>query len=262
VQVTVTATQLFAGYSPPADAKERCFYCAGRCDARHKSVDIVKSSFTALDTVTRSDFVCDGCIDAFNERATVTLLDGEVRTEQKTRLYSWIVYGGKRYAATKAHRAQIAKLCLNPPMPPYIISLADSGQRQLLYRARVCTGRLYATVSLEGESIAYRPEQLEQRLKLMKQVCAATGKPALLEPITAQTGMRVVEYFGDAEILTAWSELQADPLTKLAAWLCPPKEECQSEHPEPERTENRPVIAETVRQADSAAGQRAFSWDD
>jgi hypothetical protein len=257
-----TATQLFADYTPPSDATERCFYCGGRCTQEHKSKDVVKSSFTALDTVTRSDYVCAGCMVAFDESATVTLLCGEVRTEQKTRLYSWIVCDGKRHAATKAHRAQITQLCLKPPAPPYVISLADSGQRQLLYRARVCSGRVYAVVSLEGEVITYRPEQLEQRLQLMKQVCAATGKPALLEPITAQTAMRVVEYFGDAEILAAWSELQADPLTKLAAWLCPPKEECQNEYPEPERTENRPIIAEAVRQADAPAGQGTFSWDD
>ena len=257
-----TATQLFADYTPPPNATERCFYCAGRCTQKHKSKDVVKSSFTALDTVTRSDYVCDGCMVAFDESATVTLLDGEVRTEQKTRLYSWIVYDGNRHAATKAHRAQITQLCLTPPAPPYVISLADSGQRQLLYRARVCRGRVWAVVSLEGEAITYRPEQLEQRLKLMKQVCAATGKPALLEPITAQTGMRVVEYFGDAEILAAWSGLQADPLTKLAAWLCPPKEECQNEYPECSRTENRPVIAEAARPADTATGQRTFGWDD
>lgn len=260
----VTATQLFANYNPPPDAAEICFYCAGRCDKTHKSADVVKSSFTALDTVTRSDYVCGGCIEAFNEKATVTLLDGEIRTEQKTRLYSWIVYGGKRYGATKSHRAQILELCLSPPPSPYVICLSDSGQRQLLYRASVCSGRVYAVVSLEGERIAYRPEQLAERVELMKQVCAATGKPALLEPITAQIGMRVVEYFGHAEILAAWSELQSDPLTKVAAWLCPPKEECQNEYRavESERSEDRSDIAEAAGPADSAASQRTFGWDD
>jgi len=28
--MSVTATQLFAGYTPPADAVELCFYCCGR----------------------------------------------------------------------------------------------------------------------------------------------------------------------------------------------------------------------------------------
>lgn len=262
--MTLTATQLFGGYTPPPDAAERCFYCGGQCGSDHKTSDIVKSSFTALDTVSRTAYVCPGCIVAFDENATVTLPTGEVRESQKTRLYSWIVYGGNRYAATKSHREWILQHCLNPPPPPYVISLSDSGQRQLLYRASVGRGKAYASVSLEGETIAYRPEQLAERLTLVKQVAAATGKPALLEPITAQTGMRVVEHFGSAEILTAWSELQSDPLTKLAAWLCPPKEECQSEYPEPEREriEERSVIAEAARQIDAPGGQRAFSWDD
>lgn len=260
----ITATQLFAGYTPSEAATERCFYCGGRCEADHKTSDIVKPSFTALDTVSRTAYVCPGCIVAFDENATVTLPTGEVRESQKTRLYSWIVYGGRRYAATKSHREWILRHCLNPPQPPYVISLSDSGQRQLLYRASVGRGGDHAIVSLEGETVVYQPEQLAERLKLVKQVAAATGKPALLAPITAQTGMRVVEYFRSAEILIAWSELQSDPLTKLAAWLCPPKEECQSEYPEPEpeRIEERSIIAEATRQADTLPGQRAFSWDD
>jgi hypothetical protein len=256
----VTATQLFGNYTPPYDATELCFYCGGRCGKKHPIIDVVKSSFTALDTVTRSQYVCPGCILAFDENATVTLPTGEVRHSQKTRLYSWIVYGGNRYAATKSHREWILQHCLHPPAPPYVISLSDSGQRQLLYRASVGRGTVYASVSLEGEVINYRPEQLETRLQLMRQVAAATGKPALLEPITSQTGMRVFEYFGSAEILTTWSELQADPLTRLAAWLCPPKEECQSEYPE--RIEREPIVAKTSRQAEPSGGQRAFSWDD
>lgn len=257
---TQTAAQLFGNYNPPPDARERCFYCGGRCGEDYLSRDVVKSSFTALDTVSRTGYVCPGCIVAFDESATVTLCDGEVREAQKTRLYSWIVYGGKRYAATKAHRAWILQHCLNPPQSPYVISLSDSGQRQLLYRASVGRGGQHATVTLEGDSIVYRPVELSERLRLMKQVTAATGKPALLEPITAQTGMRVVEYFGNAEILAAWSELQADPLTRLAAWLCPPKEECQSEYPE--QIDERAIEPAAVGAAKPLPGQATFGWDD
>lgn len=257
---TQTAAQIFGDYNPPPDARERCFYCGGRCGTEYLTRDIVKSSFTALDTVSRTGYVCPGCIVAFDESATVNLCDGEVREAQKTRLYSWIVYNGKRYAATKAHRAWILQHCLNPPPAPYVISLSDSGQRQLLYRASVGRGGEYVSVTLEGESIVYRPDQLVDRLSLVKQVAAATGKPALLEPITTQTGMRVVEYFGSAEILIAWSELQADPLTKLAAWLCPPKEECQSEYPE--RIEERTIEPASTRAAEPLPGQTTFSWDD
>jgi hypothetical protein len=256
--VSITATQLFANYTPSVDAAERCFYCGGQCSQEHKSKDVVKSSFTALDTVTRSDYVCGGCIVAFDENATVTLLCGDVRVEQKTRLYSWIVYGGKRYAATKAHRAQIAELCMNPPAPPYVISLADSGQRQLLYRAKVCTDRVHATVSLEGDSIAYRPEQLEQRLKLMKQVCVATGKPALLDTITPQTGMRVIDYYGDDIVFSEWQKTQSESLTRLAAWICPPKEECANEFAGYEIV--GPAKADGP--VESAGGQTTFSWAD
>lgn len=257
----ITATQLFGNYTPPPDAAALCFYCGGRCGTDHLAKDIVKSSFTALDTVTRSSYVCRGCLVAFDESATITLCDGEVREAQKTRLYSWIIYRKIKYAATKSHRDFILDHCLNPRSQPFAISLSDSGQRQLLYRARVNKhAGPYHTVSLEGEPITYMRQHLVSRLRLMRQVAAATGKPALLEPITTQTGMRVVEYFGSAEVLTAWSEVQSDPLTKLAAWLCPPKEECQREYPE--RIEEQPTEPTGTGKAKPVTGQRTLSWDD
>lgn len=255
-----TAPQLFANYRPSPGNSERCFYCGGKCGTEHLARDIVKSSFTALDTVTLSDYVCPGCICAMDESATVTLLDGEVRTEQKTRMYSWVVANGTRRAATKAHRASLLTICTTPPPAPFVICLSDSGQRQLLYLARVCLDASQPVVSLEGEVIRYRPAELIARLRICKRIAAATGKPALLEAITPQTAMRVIDYHEDESLVSEWQKVQSEPLTRLAAWLCPPKEECQSEYPgiidrpEPAIIEARPVKP--------AGGQATFGWDD
>jgi hypothetical protein len=252
---TQTATQMLAGYQPSPEDSERCFYCAGRCSQQHRAADVVKSSFTALNTTTRSAFVCAGCVRFMSEDVTVTLPTGETRPDQQSRLYSWVHLDGQTIGATKAHREWLSTLCLMPPQPPFVICLSDSGQRHLAYMARVCYSQEQVTVSLEGELIQYRPEQLQARLQLMKQIAAATGKPALLDPITPQTAMRVIDYYGHDYICTAWCDVQAEPLTRLAAWLCPPKEDCQREYPE--RTE--PATTGAVV---SARGQAAFSWAD
>lgn len=255
-----TAPQLFADYTPSPDDTDRCFYCGGKCGREHRAADVVKSSFTALDTVTLSDYVCPGCICAMDESATVTLLDGEIRHDQKTRMYSWVVCNGTRRAATKAHRSALLTICTMPPPAPFVVSISDSGQRQLLYLAKVCMDASQPVVTLEGEVIRYRPAELIARLSMCKRIAAATGKPALLETITAQTAMRVIDYHGDESLVMEWQKTQSEPLTRLAAWLCPPKEECQSEYtgitdrPEPAVVEARPVK--------STGGQTTFGWDD
>jgi len=260
--VSITATQFFARYSPPADATERCYYCCGRCEREFKAADYVKSSFTSRDTVALSEWVCPGCVKSLDEKATIRLLCGEVREGQMTRGYSWVATVTEVCAGTKAHRKQIASLCLFPPQPPFMICISDSGQKHLLYRSVVSHSQEVVTLTLEGERIRYRPVELAERFTLLRQVCAATGKPALLNTITPQTGMRVIDYFGDDLVFSEWQRTQNESLTRLAAWICPPKEECQNEYPECERIEDRPIIAEADGPAKSAGGQTTFSWAD
>lgn len=223
-----TATQLFAGYEPTGE--EVCFYCCGRCEPTHPASKIVKSSFTGRDTVSLSKWVCPGCIDAMDEKRSIVMIDGVMRDGQKTRGYSWVIAGYGRRAATKSHREQLLQICLNPPDPPFVICISDSGQKHLLYRASVNRSRNVITVSLEGELISYQPAQLLERLELCKMVCAATGKPALKERLEPQAQMRVVEYYETEEVLSQWLACCFDPVTRLAAWLCPHKSECENEY--------------------------------
>jgi CRISPR type IV-associated protein Csf1 len=227
----LTTPQLFARYTPAGS--HHCFYCGGQCDTQHAAADVVRSTFTALDTVTLSPYVCYGCTVAMAEGIEITTADGAVKTNQKTRGYSWIVTRATRTACTKAHRQLLLDTCLSPPDAPYSICISDSGQRHLLYRTPVCWSRDVVTATLEGEPVTYRPPQLVERLRLARMIAAATGKPALRESMTAQTQMRIVEHYDRDDALAAWLACQNDPLSRLAAWLCPPKEECLHEFPGP-----------------------------
>ncbi|HSH29696.1 MAG TPA: hypothetical protein VK971_07300, partial [Thiohalobacter sp.] len=103
----------------------------------------MKSSFTGLDTVFApgSEYVCDGCVACMQEKGDVTLLDGEERSGQKLRAYSWVVTEKAARAATKSHRKTVRGLCLSPPAPPFSIVIGGIGkkmpQRHLLYRGVV-----------------------------------------------------------------------------------------------------------------------------
>ena len=225
----ITAPQLFAGIQPAGS--RRCFYCGGQCGDEYTAREYVASSFTARDTVAGGEFVCAGCVAALNELADITLLDGTCRTTQRVRCYSWIITDGSSLAATKSHRSQLSSLCLNPPEPPYVICLSDSGQKHLLYRGVVAWSKDPATITLEGERITYKPADLAARLLLCRRVCAATGKPALLEAMRPVLLMRLVEHHLDESLPGEWLAVCKDPVTRLAAWLCPPKEECEREFP-------------------------------
>jgi CRISPR type IV-associated protein Csf1 len=225
----ITAPQLFAGGQEFGPAI--CFYCCGACEETNSTDKIVKSSFTGLDTVTLSPWVCDGCIAAMQEKMEITLVDGEIRTGQKIRGYSWVITSDGKYAATKSHKAELLDVCLNPPEPPFVICLADSGQKHLLYRSLVNATRDMVIVQLELEQITFRPSDLADRIKLTKRVCAATGKPAMQETMSPQTLMRIVDHYESEEILEAWLGCYHESLTRLATWLTPAKSECEIEYP-------------------------------
>jgi CRISPR type IV-associated protein Csf1 len=225
----LTAPQLFARYQPQGD--ETCFYCGGQCDQTHAAKDVVKSSFTGLDTVTLSNWVCVCCVDAMQEGIDLTLIDGHQKSNQKIRGYSWIITSKTRQACTKAHRVDLLDVCIDPPATPFVICISDSGQKHLLYRAVVNHSRELITVTLEGESITYQPSQLIERLQLCKQIAAATGKPAMKETMSTQTQMRIIEHYESEHVLAAWNKVRSEPLTRLAVWLCPAKEECLVDYP-------------------------------
>lgn len=84
-----TAPQFFRGEIEAGAC--RCAYCSGRCDDSAPASKFVLASFTARDSLSGGTHVCLGCRLAMDERADVTLIDGESRTSQKTRLYSWFV---------------------------------------------------------------------------------------------------------------------------------------------------------------------------
>lgn len=233
----MTAPELLAAalYESFRSGPHLCFYCGARCSDANLSSQFVQKTFTAIDTVAAagSSFVCDGCVIALRESATITLADGERRTGQKTRCYSWLFNRDGARAATKGHRSQIASFCLTPPAPPFVICLSESGQKHLLYRAVVCHSQDEVTATLEGEAIHYRPSDLDSRLATCKMLAAVVGKSALSEPLGASRGMQLVSRYGETAamcLLTEWTAVRDEALTRLALFICPGKDECEREY--------------------------------
>lgn len=212
-----------------------CFYCGAPCDDSYPVVAHVRDTFTARSTVRcpGSTAICQGCVFCWAQDADLIFVDGTTRSQQKVVLYSWVITSQFVRAATKAHINQLRELCLAPPTPPYAIVLSDSGQKHLLYQGVVNNNTNYLCVTIEGEPITYQPHALQARLNLIGPLVAATGKPALAEPITTRFGMAVMERYPKSgeQCLLTWERMREEPLSRLAAWLSPNKEVCHELYP-------------------------------
>lgn len=161
------------------------------------------------------------------------LLPGKDRP-QKTRNYSWLTMASDRQHFSKADIASLRGICLDPPLPPWALTIATSGQRHLLYKTpiNVSTGP-EVTVLLENERVTYRPDDLKQRLALLLPIVAAVGKIApAAGPLELSHVMAIEQLVGDdaPAIAAAWEAVRAEPLSRLALFLSPNREDACDEY--------------------------------
>lgn len=218
-----TTPQLFNG--KVEQGPHKCFFCGGSCGSDVPSSSFVKDSFTGLDTVTFSPFVCYGCVASQGEQSEIELPFSEIRSGQKVRGYSWVLTEKRKIAATKAHRDFLFESIRNPPGRPFSIVIAESGQKHLIYRSVVNWDIDHFVVGLETEHIQVDRSKVDERMGLVRRVCAVVGKPALTGKMSSFAGMSLFETLGQ-EGLDQWLSVASDPLTRLMVWLCPKKEEC------------------------------------
>lgn len=235
----MTASWLFGARKD--DGPNRCYYCGGPACADHAVSTYVKDTFTNRDIVIcpASRYVCSGCAEAIGlGEDQWTMLDGSIKVRENDRgmaprMYSWVLTAKERRAATKAHMAQLRDTILNPPDPPFAIILADSGQKQLIFRALVAFDRQFYPLLLEDERIDVAVPILRERLELATTLCAACGKPPLLDAAELQLARGCMDYYGSPDVAEQWLDIRVEPLSRLAAWLCPAKETSQHEYPSP-----------------------------
>jgi hypothetical protein len=216
------------------EGPHRCFYCGAPCGEGHPAAAHVKGSFTGRPGVAApgSPWVCPGCVLCLREGAEIELVDGGRRAGQRMRGYSWVVGAGRAVAATKAHLGALRGACLRPPPPPFAIVLSDSGQTHQLYRGVVNHASDPVVVTLEAERIDYRPADLARLLAVAARYCAAAGKPALSEPVSARGAIATIGRCRDGEaIVETWGRAWGTPIGRLCAWLTPNRESCAKEYP-------------------------------
>ena len=226
--MNLTAPYLFAPkkYNP---GKEKCFYCGIDCGKEYKKIDFVKPTFTNRDIVKNpcSDYVCGCCVESMITGWDVTLIDGDHKTDRSgtPRFFSWILSETGNHAFSKRHLDYAREKIKRPPEPPFSIILADTGQKQLIFRAPVNYDKSMFVILLEEKEIEVIPELITEYLQKAELISAACGKKSLMEPDQFNNWKNVIELYGSEVPLVEWISIYQTPMGELAAWLCPGKEE-------------------------------------
>ena len=265
----ITGSTLFAG-ERHIDGPYHCYYCGASCDSTHRSETYVKDSFTNRDIVKfpASPYCCVGCVDSLGMGDdSMLMIDGTSKVRQNARgmaprMYSWVLSATESIAATKAHIRQLRATMLEPPVPPFAIILADSGQKQLVFRAPIAMDRHDYSLLLEDVPILLNVDELRDRVTLATMLCAAMGKPALLGEIGYNSFFRYEEYFGTTDGLEQWLRIREQPMSRLAAWLAPSKEDAQNEYHPIERGAVPAAVGRDGRSRPDDAGRNKGSGPD
>lgn len=218
------------------DGLNRCYFCGCRCEGEPLA-GYVKDTFTGYNSVAcpGSERICKGCVLAMRSECVVDMIDGsrfEV-TRGGLRLFSWVLTEDRAIAASKAHLDALRAVCLSPPEPPYAIVLSDSGQTHQIYRGIVGRSRDSAVLTLETMPVHYRPDDLADLLTVAGKLAACMGKPALTSVrLPVAFAAKAMDRYSDGNLLIGrWVRVAGSPLGRLAAWLCPRKEDCERVYP-------------------------------
>lgn len=226
----MTTPELFAiALGRTCAGPNRCLTCGAACGEEFPTTAVIRDTFTGWAEVPypTSPWVCPGCVLAFADRATLTLLDGTDRQIAKNaiRSFSWFLTPTAARAGTKADLARWRELLLTPPPAPWACVLSDRGQKHLIYRGVVNRGTEPFSATLEGERIDYRPAELADRLALSGRLWSAgfRGRPVPKLSIHCQFAghpcpIAPAGQLAEADLLL-WDRVRSEPLTRLAAWL-------------------------------------------
>jgi hypothetical protein len=136
----------------------------------------VKDTFTDHDKLQSGEIICEACQFAFVESsAELARLVGKDKP-QRMRNYSHFVNGGEWRPLSKGNKDVMRSLLLGSSFPELAI-IADSGQKHIIFRARVNPpGGTRGYVQIEEQTAYIDRQELEVMLGLVERLYAGFSK--------------------------------------------------------------------------------------
>lgn len=211
------------------DGPHPCAFCGASADTPFA----VPDTFTARDSLAapHSPFVCRGCVIGREEVGEAAYPDGTRKAWGKAyrRTHSWLVTPAGAVPHFVAHLPALRRALLAPPQPPWAaVLVGPTNGVHHLYRAPVNLDPVHATVLVHGERANFTPSALRGRLRLACRIAALAGRPALdgePSPALFAACLDADPAFGEA-VAVEWPRVRTEPLTRLALFFAPKKEDC------------------------------------
>lgn len=206
-----------------------CWLCGGPIHGRGQPVKkMIKPTFTDRDRARalQSESICPGCCFCLSFR--------------ELRNYSIVAINNKLMHPT---RPELKDLLLDPPEPPFIFCIAESGQKWVHFKSEVAYSRDGYPVQMEDTRLTVQVGELKKILDIIETLYTVFTKEEIR---TGQFSLNRIKQFGLARFQD-WANLsekyRGTRLFDLSLFVAQKREDIPV--PEPEKKEEETVCITT-----------------
>ena len=180
------------GKKPKYGQDDTCWLCAGDTNQKGWHVkDAISSAFTDtnLARCPQSQTICDSCVALMKKEAWQQACEQyahspyfPVKEGKKPALANWMfsshVFSKNNWL--RPERVQIADILLNPPEPPFVITLADVGKKHVIFKSQVSYSQDDYFVNIDELTVVVNRDDFEKLLAIVEQAYQFFSKDSIL----------------------------------------------------------------------------------
>lgn len=140
-------------------------------------------------------------------------------------------------------RAEIRDLLVNPPMPPFVLTIAVSGQKHLTFRADVAHNREQFPVQFEEMQAIVQPGQLARILEPVEKLYTVFSKEEITTGRYSQGRMRQMGLGEFQQLESKIADRRGSRLFELAVFVAQKQEPREVAEDEGKATKPKPKTA-------------------
>lgn len=181
-----------------------CFLCGAENVTGYPVEQVIKATFTDANLAKApwSNMVCDACTWAISYR--------------ELRNYSIVA---TEDVLLHPSRQELRDILISPPTPPFLICVAESGQKWLHYKSAIAYSRELFPVRFEDLMVYVRPTQFASLIEIVENILQVFTKS---EVMTGNYQVQKIQKYGLSEFERAEESLmrvRKSALFRLALYL-------------------------------------------